>query len=260
MHMHRVIRTRVPGCGYEIFSCPDGSSMGLVHRRLVQRFQQFRPRLERLGGLLESHPLPAPLLHLGPVRLHLLDRRLEEPVDRGRRLCRDLVWFPLLIYTAQILGDLDDDARLLPSLTGSRVGLAGLVRLPAALGQDPGTATGGGDEEDVVLVGGEGDDAGDKTFALGTVACAATRRIRSSMIQEESSTLRTEGQDKRQKEQRRMVSRELAPPRARRRTAICSPSMCLVVDAAGPRSRTRTYAALRGRRAMTWNGRAWQAR
>lgn len=77
--------------------------------------------------------------------------------------------WPLLLNITQVIVDLDGDAGLFPRLTLGGL-LACLVRLPAALGQNPAFSAGRLDQQHIVLIGGEGHDAGDETLSFGVVA------------------------------------------------------------------------------------------
>jgi len=115
------------------------------------------------------HPLPITLLHLREHILHLRHRSLEEVVSRSRRIRGELFLLPLLVDLAEIVGDFDDDTSFLPGFTSGGDLQSWLIQLPASFWQDPGSATGGGDEEDFLFVVGEGNNTGDETLAFCTV-------------------------------------------------------------------------------------------
>ena len=94
---------------------------------------------------------------LGPFVALLQDGALVEVVDRALlgRLGR-----ALLLDARQAEVDPDVDAAFFPCLAGCGL-LARLIRLPAALGEDPALAPGRLDQEYAVLVRGKRDDTGD---------------------------------------------------------------------------------------------------
>jgi hypothetical protein len=108
---------------------------------------------------------------LWPDGLLLLDRRLEELVRGFRGRGRELVGFPLLCDEAEIVVDLAYYASLFPGFAFRGVLGRRFVRFPAALGEDPAAASGGLDEEHVVLVGRKRNHAGNEPLALRTIAC-----------------------------------------------------------------------------------------
>ena len=109
-------------------------------------------------------------MHLGPLGLLLLDLGLEEVVRGFGGLGGKLVGFPALGNQAEVVVDFAYYACLLPGLAFGGVLGRGLVRLPSALGEHPAAAPGRLDEEHVVFIGRERDDAGHEALALGAVA------------------------------------------------------------------------------------------
>ena len=73
----------------------------------------------------------------------------------------ELVGSPLLGDQAEIVVDFAYYACLFPGLTLGGILRRGFIRLPSAFGKDPAASSGGLDEEHVVFVGGERDNAGD---------------------------------------------------------------------------------------------------
>jgi len=113
-------------------------------------------------------------VHLGPLSLLFLDRGLEEVVRGLGRLCGELVGSPPLGDEAEVIVDFDDDTSFLPCLALGGILGCGFVRFPSAFGEDPAATACRLDEEHVVLVSGERDDACNETLALGAVACSGT--------------------------------------------------------------------------------------
>lgn len=141
--------------------CSRGASLCSVHGTSVEGVEQFRAFGQGLSGLTIAEPIPIPLVLLGPLGFLLLDRGLEEMVRGLWGLRGELVGPALLGDEAEVVVDFAYYARLFPGLAFGRVLGGCLVSLPAAFGEDPAVAFGRLDEEDVVLVGGEGHDAGD---------------------------------------------------------------------------------------------------
>jgi hypothetical protein len=108
---------------------------------------------------------------LWPDGLLLLDRGLEEMVRGFWSRGRELVGFPLLCDEAEIVVDLAYYASLFPGFAFRGVLGRRFVRFPAALGEDPAAASGGLDEENVVLVGRKRNHAGNESLALRAIAC-----------------------------------------------------------------------------------------
>jgi hypothetical protein len=108
---------------------------------------------------------------LWPDSLLLLDRSLEEMVRGFWGRGRELVGFPLFCDEAEVVVDLANNASLFPGFTFRGVLGRGFVRFPAAFGEDPATASGGLDQEHVVLVGRKRNHAGNESLALRAIAC-----------------------------------------------------------------------------------------
>ena len=114
------------------------------------------------------------------MRFLLLDLGLKKVIRGLRGLGGELLRSPPLGDQAEVVVDLADDAGLFPSLTLGGILCGGLVGLPAAFGEDPAAAPGRLDEQDVVLVGRERDDASNEAFTLRAVACKLVRNVRNS--------------------------------------------------------------------------------
>lgn len=139
----------------------SGWSLCSVHGTSVQGVEQFWAFGEGLAGLRVAEPIPIPLMLLGPLSLLLLDGGFEEMVRGLWGVRGELVGPALFGDEAEVIVDLAYYAGFFPGLAlGSILGGC-FVRLPAAFGEDPAVAFGRLDEQDVVLVGGEGDHAGD---------------------------------------------------------------------------------------------------
>lgn len=138
----------------------------------LQCFQQLRPFPQHLLSLGKAHPLPLPLVHLRPARLLLLDTDLVKLIRRPRSpgVLGDLGFRALFSDGAEVGFDLAFDARFLPGFAAGGVLGGAFVGFPAAFGEDPAFASGGLDEEDEAFVWREGDNAGDETFAVGSVS------------------------------------------------------------------------------------------
>ena len=132
-----------------------------VHSTSVEGVEQLWAFGEGLAGLRVAEPIPVALVLLGPLGLLLLDGGLKEVVRGLWGLRRELVGPALLGDEAEVVVDFAYYAGLFPGLALGGVLGGCFVRLPAAFGEDPAIAFGGLDEQDVVFVGGEGDDAGD---------------------------------------------------------------------------------------------------
>lgn len=143
-------------------NCPGSCS---VHRRSIQGFLELRSVLELLNCLCIGEPSALALVLLGPL-VQLLYHGALVKVVAGAVLGR--LGRSLLLKVAQVIVNVERDARFLPGLSLGRL-LARLIRLPSSLGQDPALAPGGLNEDDVVAVCAEWYDAGDKSFSLRVV-------------------------------------------------------------------------------------------
>ena len=108
-----------------------------------------------------TEPIPIPLVLLGPLSLLLLDGRFEEMVRGLGGLLGELVGSPLLRDEAEVVIDFAYYASLFPGLAFRGVLGRRFVRLPAAFWEHPATALCGLDQEHVVFVGGQRNNAGD---------------------------------------------------------------------------------------------------
>jgi hypothetical protein len=154
-----------------VFAIACSSVVLTLHGTPVQGIQQLRPIRQRLLRLRIGKPLARALVHLGPLGLLLFNLGLEEVVRGFGRLRGELVWLSALGNEAEVVVDVAYYARLLPGLTFGGVLGRRFVRLPATLWEHPAAAPGGLDEQDVVLVCRERDDARYQAFALGAVSC-----------------------------------------------------------------------------------------
>lgn len=112
-----------------------------MHGRLVEGGQELRAVLERLRRFRIGAPLAIPLVCFGPLVFHLVDGRLEKVIEGlGGFLCQ-LRGAALLLDAAQVVGDFANDAGLFPGFAAGGILSSGLVRLPAALGENPGVVS-----------------------------------------------------------------------------------------------------------------------
>ena len=105
---------------------------------------------------------------LRPVIGLFLNADLEKLEDSPGCMWSEFVRGTSVLDFPKVLRDCAFDACLLPGFTTCSF-LDGFVRLPTTLGKDPTAAAGRLDKENLGLVAGERDDAGNETLALGAV-------------------------------------------------------------------------------------------
>lgn len=141
------------------------------HGTPIQSIHELRPLFQSFFCLGVREPLASSLMLFWPRSLLRIDNGLEKLIGGFGGFGGELVEFPLLGNEAQVIFDGADYAGLFPGLPFGSILSRGFVVFPAALGKNPAALSCGLDEENVVFVFGEGDNAGDETLALGSVAC-----------------------------------------------------------------------------------------